>query len=395
MHMAAPTLEGLVNPDMLVWARQATQMEAATAAKRLQTSESRLLEWERGTRVPTLNQLRKLAHIYKRSVGIFFLRSIPQARPQPIDYRRLELSAEQRVGTELAVGIRDAEAKREAALDIFIQLEDQPPEFSLFVDRNLDAEGAARDLSKRLGMTLDVRARWTNEYEALSAWKSAIESLGVLVLQLPGVSIEQMRGCSIALYPLPVIILNSSDSPLGRIFTLIHELAHLSRIEGGLCDMVEDAPRKNADQALEVYCNRVAGAVMVPEQDLMRIPEVQRATENTRWGIDELGFMRRVFWASREVILRRLLILHRTSQAHYQQMRDRFAKEYAAMREREKGFVPFPRRVVLNNGRYLTRLVLDAYRSSVITGTELSRILGTKLDHLPKIADVLGGREAA
>jgi hypothetical protein len=65
------------------------------------------------------------------------------------------------------------------------------------------------------------------------------------------------------------------------------------------------------------------------------------------------------------------------------------------MRKNKKdGFVPHPRMVVLGNGRLLTRLALDAYAASAITGSELSRFLGTKLDHLPKIAEIMHERTA-
>ena len=70
-------------------------------------------------------------------------------------------------------------------------------------------------------------------------------------------------------------------------------------------------------------------------------------------------------------------------------MRAQFEAEYEALRNRQEGFVPPPRKVVLGNGRFLTRLVLDAYAASAITGTELARILGTKLDHLPGINDII------
>ena len=63
------------------------------------------------------------------------------------------------------------------------------------------------------------------------------------------------------------------------------------------------------------------------------------------------------------------------------------------MRQSKKdGFVPHPRMVVLANGRVLTRLALDAYAVSAITGSELSRFLGTKIDHLPKIAKIMHER---
>ena len=112
---------------------------------------------------------------------------------------------------------------------------------------------------------MQTRAGWRNHYDALNGWRSAVEALGVLVVQLRNVPIEEMRGCSLALFPLPVIILNSADSPLGRVFTLLHELTHLARAESGLCDLAEEVPRRKADEVVEAYCNRVAGIGPAPK----------------------------------------------------------------------------------------------------------------------------------
>ena len=69
-------------------------------------------------------------------------------------------------------------------------------------------------------------------------------------------------------------------------------------------------------------------------------------------------------------------------------------QEYAAQREHAQrkpgdGRVPYYRLVLLGNGRLLTRLAVNAYGSRTITGTELSRILNAKLDHLPRIKEAL------
>jgi Zn-dependent peptidase ImmA (M78 family) len=42
----------------------------------------------------------------------------------------------------------------------------------------------------------------------------------------------------------------------GRIFTLLHELAHIALNDGGICDL-DDNLRRNASAQIEAYCNRV------------------------------------------------------------------------------------------------------------------------------------------
>jgi len=392
--MAGPDLSGLVNAPMLAWAREMARLDVEAAAKRAGTTANRLQEWEAGTRAPTLSQLRSLGNAYKRSIGVFFLREIPRdGGPLPVDYRRFELSMPHFMSPRLAAGIREAQAKREAALDIFKELEEEPPQFDLHVSRNTLPEDAAHYIAERLGIAIETRRAWADPYAALAGWRTAIEALGVIVIQLSGVLLSEMRGVAISTASLPIILLNSSDRPLGRLFSLLHELTHLARSESALCDEIEDAPREDASQAIEIYCNHVAGALLVPGDSLLQHPLVQGAGPDSAWSNQDLDVLRRAFWASREVVLRRLLILGRTSQAHYRDMRAAFQAEYEAMREAPRqGFVPPPRKVVLGNGRLLTRLVLDAYAASAITGVEFSRILGAKLDHLPKIADIMRER---
>lgn len=381
---------------MLAWARKMARADVEAVARRVGVSAERLTEWESGARVPTLSQLRELAAAYKRSMGVFFLKEIPRTgEPRPVDFRRLELSSDNVMSPELAAGLREAEAKRDAALDIYREIEEEPPQFDLQIAADATPEQAAEVIAERLGISMASRRSWGDEYQALAGWRSAIEAMGVMVIQLSRISIDEMRGAALWFNPLPVILLNSSDSPLARLFSMLHELTHLARHESALCDETEGVPRSRARDTVEVYCNHVAGALLVPRVSLLNQPAI--AGSGTReWGDDVLRSLRRTFWASREVVLRRLLIVGRTTPEFYARMRQQFEAEYARLRERPaEGFVPPPRKVVLGNGRLLTKLAMDAYASSAITGSELARVLGTKLDLLPKIAAILRERAPA
>lgn len=388
--MAGPSLEGLLNPAMLRWAREQSRIELEDAARSAGQTPERLDEWETGARTPTLNQLRGLANTYRRSVGVFFLREIPQVPRRPRDYRRLELSAEGTLSPKAANGIRECEAKRDAALDIHLELETEPPQWTLQLPERTQPERAADMIREALGVTMQDRRRWTSVYDALNGWKAAVEAMGALVFQVSGVPVEEMRGCSISLRPFPIIVLNSADSPLGRIFTLLHEVTHIARGESSICDMTDETQARSVAQ-VEQYCNHVAGAVLVPRDELLAFDGVRQADEQTEWANDRLLAFRRHFWASRETVLRRLLIAGKTSQAYYRAMREAFERQYQELREAQSSpaIVPPYRRVILSNGRALTRLALIAYNSQAITGSELSRILNTKLDHLPAIKNAL------
>jgi Zn-dependent peptidase ImmA (M78 family) len=375
---------------MLRWAREQSRIELVDAARSASQTPARLDEWETGAHTPTLNQLRGLANTYKRSVGVFFLREIPQVPRRPRDFRRVELSTDGTLSPKAANGIRECEAKRDAALDIHLELETEPPQWTLELPTRTPPERAAEVINEALGITMQDRRRWSNVYDALNGWKSAVEALGALVFQVSGVPVEEMRGCSISLRPLPIIVLNSADSPLGRIFTLLHEVTHIARGESSICDMTDET-QATAIAQVEQYCNHVSGAVLVPRNELLSFEDVRQANEGTAWSNERLLLLRRHFWASRETVLRRLLITGKTSQTFYRVMREDFERQYQDLQEAQSSsaIVPPYRRVILSNGRALTRLALLAYNSQAITGSELSRILNTKLDHLPAIRNAL------
>jgi Zn-dependent peptidase ImmA (M78 family) len=393
--MAGPSLKGIVNPELLAWARVASRLDMETAAQKIGVAPEKLASWEDGTAEPTITQLRKLADTYRRAVTFFFLERRPRAAKRLPDFRRLELSADDVESPELANVIREAQAKRAEALNIFAESEDTPPEFLIALDRRLRPEAAAETLRAQLGIEFQQQRRWSDEYEALRAWKAAAEARGVMVLQSSGVSIDEMRGCAIAEFPLPVVILNGSDRPLGRIFTLLHELVHLAHRESALCDMREQVPRNDEQERIEAYCNHVAGAVLVPAEFLNLEADVRRANAQTVWDNEQLSRYRRQFWASRETVLRRLLILGRTSAQFYRRMRNEFVQQYANQTANTDIIVPVHRRVLMRNGDFLTSLALGAYESGVLTGSTLARVLGTKLEHVPKIITELRSRLVA
>jgi Zn-dependent peptidase ImmA (M78 family)/DNA-binding XRE family transcriptional regulator len=393
--MAGPSLKGIVNPELLAWAREASRLDVETAAQKIGVAPEKLASWEDGTAEPTITQLRKLADTYRRAVTFFFLERRPRAAKRLPDFRRLELSADDVESPELANMIREAQAKRAEALNIFAESEETPPEFLIALDRRLQPEAAAVSLRAQLGIEFQQQRRWSDEYQALRAWKAAAEARGVMVLQSSGVSIDEMRGCAIAEFPLPVVILNGSYRPLGRVFTLLHELVHLAHRESALCDMREQVPRNHEQERIEAYCNHVAGAVLVPAELLNLEADVRSANAQAVWDNEQLSRYRRQFWASRETVLRRLLILGRTSAQFYRRMRNEYVQQYANQAASTDIIVPVHRRVLMRNGDFLTSLALGAYDAGVLTGSALARVLGTKLEHVPKIITELRSRLVA
>ena len=109
------------------------------------------------------------------------------------------------------------------------------------------------------------------------------------------------------------------------------------------------------------------------------------------WSDDVIELLARRFGASREVIVRRLLILGRTSEEFYGQKRQQYAGERAWRGERPGGPVPMARRIIRAIGQPFARLAVAAYYREAISSGELAELLGARLKHLPAVEQLLAG----
>ena len=376
-------IRAIVKAELLVWARTSAHFQPHVAAKKANVPVERLLEWEAGGSSPTINQLRTLANIYKRPLAVFFLPAAPKQFDAMRDFRRLPGTVEAEYSPELALAVRRARFRREIAMELAEELELDVPRLAFDARSLLENPNQFADEARTLlHVTLQEQYLWRDKYEALSSWTTAVERLGVLVFQTSGVDMREMRGFSISESVYPVIVVNVQDSPRGRVFTVLHELAHLLLHNGGLCDTYE---ARQTDSE-EVLCNLVAGTIVVPETALLEaVRPMAAALKKGAIADAELTVLSRRFAVSQEVILRRLLTLGRVSLEFYRKKRDELHKAYERSREQQEGFAPHHQVVVRDLGKQYIRVVLGAYHQEAITSSDVSDYLGVRLKHLPKI----------
>ena len=205
-----------------------------------------------------------------------------------------------------------------------------------------------------------------------------------------------MLGFALPGRPLPVIGVNRKLRPNGRTFALLHECVHIFLEQSSICDIDEGMPRPPEEQRVEVFCNAVAGAALVPFQALLNEPLVRVHPPRPRdWSGEELDSLSRIFGVSEEVVLRRLLTAGRTSSAFYAARRQVWGEliEDIAEADPETEFRRnMPQEVVSDLGRPFTRLVVDSYLSSFTSLSDVSRYLGLRAGQVPRVQELLLGR---
>ena len=388
----APRVEALVKPELLVWARESAGYALADAAHKAKVKPEKLESWESGATRPTIPQLRELARVYKRPLAVFFLATPPKDFQPMHDFRRLPDTVTEQSSPALRFEVRRAYYRRDVALELYQEIGETPPTLGISASIHDNPEELAVRLRQNLGISYEGQIQWKGEYDALNHWRAALEKVGVLIFQASGISLEEMRGFSISDLPLPVICINSKDSPHARIFTILHEFTHIVLQRGGLCDLEEQDGGRSEDQRVEVFCNRVAGAIMVPQEQLLREQLVLANTGRVDLSDQDLRQLVSRYNASREVILRRLLLLGRTTNAFYQRKRDEFQKQRAERGKAKKGFATIEQRTLASTGMLFANLVLSSYYQERITSNALSDLLEVKLGHMAKIERAVLGR---
>lgn len=373
-------IEAIINPELLVWARESARLSLEEAAKKAHVKPELLGGWESGGARPTVNQLRLLAEAYKRPLAVFYLPAPPKSFDALHDFRGVTASP-MKQSPALAYEIRRAYERREIALDLLDELgEETAP--ARFAARPTDPpEQIAGTLRKLLGVQLAAQRAWNSEYVAFSNWRDAIEDIGILVFQTTGVTIDEARGFSIAIQPLPVIAMNGKDSYAGRIFTMMHEMGHLALRDGGICNLDDHGQT-------EAICNAIAGALLVPAHALLDDDEIANSNAPRRWPDETIQRLSREFRVSREVIVRRLLTLGKTTAAFYTLKRSEYAAELAN-RAQSSGGPPPPALAMARAGKFFTGVVVRSYTEGRITSADASDFLSLKLRHLPDVMKAL------
>jgi Zn-dependent peptidase ImmA (M78 family)/DNA-binding XRE family transcriptional regulator len=363
-------------PSVLIWARQRAGFNLESAAQKIRVSPEQLAAWEEGSDKPSISQLRRIAQLYKRPLAAFYLSKPPTRFEVMHDFRKLaETNADTPISPRLAQEIRSAYDRREWALELMEALDEEVPKFTLRLSIQTNEEVAAASVRSALEITVQRQALWRDEYQALREWRLLVERAGILTFQTSRLPLEEARGFSISLNPLPVAVMNNKDAPRGRIFTLLHEVAHLLLNDGGICDM--------HDSNIEAYCNRVASAAIFPRDELLSCGLLREHRNGATWTDDELAAISRQFGGSREAALVRLLNLGLTTEKFYRSRHQEYLDAYKLRAERQSsGFAP-PHEVNLASaGPLFTRLVVDSLAQQKITTSDATDFLQIRTKHL-------------
>lgn len=242
-----------INPATLTWARDVSHVTVEELATALNVKPGRVIELESGNALPTFRQLTLMAAKLDRPMGFFF--APPPAAPDLPETADFRGRRHDELPADLVREMRRAEHHRDAMLDLTGPPAHRIPDGEI-TWRTVATRAYA--LRKFFGLTDAFVPPESQNNQVFNFWRGLLEENGVLVFQATKISLEIFRGLSIHHDDLPMILVNGADSPMGRTFTLFHEVAHLINRTSGLC-----ALRETVDE--EAVANNFAANFLMPE----------------------------------------------------------------------------------------------------------------------------------
>ena len=381
------SVPAIVKPEMLSWARRSSGYELEAVAKKVSVTPERLALWETGESRPTIKQLRKLADVYKRPMAVFYLPEPPRGFQAMKDFRTPQGRWLGAMSPELTLSIRKAQERRQIAHELARLIDYESIALTMSASLSDDPEQLGEKIRNYVGISLENQYTWSYGRESFNNWRTVFENAGILVFQIYDVKASEVSGYSLNSGSMPVIAVNVKDSYNRRIFTMFHELAHILIHTTGICDLSEPQVPSAKVEMVEPFCNRVAGACLVPLQAIHGDQTVLNHAKHEMWSDREIDTLSRRFGVSREAFVRRLVFAGLADDYFYRLKREQYLSEHeeaSSPSVSRRG--PLPHIKTLSSlGHAFVSLVLQNFYRDNITASTVSDHLDMKLGHLSKL----------
>lgn len=262
-----------------------------------------------GDKIPTYNQLEKIASIIKVPTGLLVLGGQVNVSTQRLSFRTHNSDVIRKMSPELRDTIIEMEEKQSF-------LQDQIDDAIYLKNDNLtiNSEHMAIADAIRGKLQLPVDHLSASRNNPIRYFRDMVSNIGIFVFFNGKIrdnthrplDPKEFRGFSLKSSKAPIIFINQKDSPNAQLFTMIHELAHLFIDDEGISH--ESEQRDYSHVQTEALMNRVTAEILVPKVLFERETSLDVETLANKYKV------------SRYVIARRLLDLGKIDDDLYREI---------------------------------------------------------------------------
>jgi Zn-dependent peptidase ImmA (M78 family) len=380
----------MLNPDILVWARETAGLSLEEAAHAIDLKDAygasgaeRLAALEAGKEEPSRPLLLRMAKTYRRSLLVFYLEHRPKTGDRGKDFRTLPGAKEPPYNPVLDALLRDIRGRQGILRSL---LEDSEAEKLPFIGSatvDVPVSTLSEQITRQLRFDLNTFRKQARIEEAFAYLRSRTEASHIFVLLLgnlgthhTNISVDTFRGFALADPIAPLVVINDNDAISAWSFTALHEVAHLWLGATGLSGFA-------GGLKIEQYCSDVAAEILLPPRELGDLARARAlSSEELAERVSQFADKRNI---SRAMVAYRLFRTGAIPEKTYNELRARFYKDWVAHTEREtlkrKGQEGGPSYYVVRRhkiGKALLALANRSLGEGVLTYTKAARLLGVK-----------------
>ncbi|MCX6683148.1 MAG: ImmA/IrrE family metallo-endopeptidase [Methanoregula sp.] len=402
-HMPRSPTMIRVNPQVFFWLIDKSGWKLSEIADEIETDESEISTWKAKTDniVIPISKVETISKLIKRPLSAFFLPEPPIDLKLPKDFRKLpDASTEESPAftRETLLAFRKASHLQEVSQNLLKNL--NAPILSKIPKKSLSNNPEAIGVVERekTGFTIEMQIGLPNPtamFEVLRDWLGRQE-IYVFQYDFP---LEDARGFALIESDPKIIVISRNDAIKGKIFTLIHEYAHILLHESAICNLDSDNSSNTEIARIENWCNRFAASFLFPKE---KASEEFAGYDPTK--VDFLKFLEylsKKYKLSSSSLLVRFRFLDKIDYPFYIATKDRIESIFRAEKTKAnedraalkaKGLeVPFaPKKpkdksIYDDRGSNFVSLVLENSNKGYITERDVMDILELKVNHLVKL----------
>ncbi len=385
-----PTVNVNIRPEIIHWALSQTQEE-----KLGDKLMNNITKWLDGTKTPTFNQIEDFSKKANIPLGYFFLQTPPVEQIDLLEYRTVDSIQLANPSRNLVDTIREMENIQD-----WMKTYRQDLGFDKLsivgCMKGIDGVDAIVD---RIRRDLELDDAWYEKNkdagEAFNYIRRQLEVCGVVVM-MNGIvgknthrvlDVDEFRAFAMVDDWAPLIFINAADSNGARLFSILHEVAHIWL---GRDDLYNDRQgRISGVSDIEVICNAVAGELIVPKNVFLN-----------KWDMYDMDIFEKItelakyFRCGETVIARKAIDCKKIEQDIYNQVAKTAIENYKQMKENKH----------TDGGNYynamssrldgcLIRALCESINMGRTTYTEAYRLTNTSRKTFSEVAQRLGGVE--
>jgi len=377
----------IINKSTLLHIIESKSVTYSYLESKMKISDERIRRWtdESDIDFPTIKQAKDLSkHLRVPFAGLYMnSKDIKEHHLRKVKNLRILHGTKLYDDSALNIAIIDLLNARMLLIDNKKELEEAIHTFKISIQSD-EVTVWARKIRELFSIELSKQYSMKSSRQLYLYIRNQIEKQNVFVHGFSGVNIEDARGVSIHSNILPIIGVNIEDRPPAKSFTIIHELVHIINNRSTICNEMYNSFSANTE---EIFCNAVAGEVLVPSDALFLI---MRNYPSGQYTTQDIHAIAKRFCVSKEVIIRRFLELGFISENKYLAFVDEFItalemqkEELKELRKEGKPFFPkYVYKIVDKNSTALSTTLSRSYKTGLMGKQDIARYLGIAHKHI-------------